>query len=279
MIRGNLAPGSPFDFRRGAIAVTVLLGVSLSSLSARAEHGGKAPAEDAPRAELDFLFSPPQFSIGVRGGWAFNRSNAEIYDQLIEDLTLSKSDFDGLTLAFDFSWQVTPWVDAVLGLEVSSSIASSEVRFFEDEFGAPIVQDTTLTQLPLTLSVRFYPFKRGRRVGQFAWIPAKFVPYFGGGVGATWYELKQEGEFVEEVVDVDGNVVDRTIFEAVLTSSGWTFAGHAFLGFEIKLTRSTSLVLEGRYYLASAAVGGSFVGFDPIDLDGARAMAGIKLKF
>ena len=157
MIRGNLAPGSPFAFRRGAIAATVLLGMSMSSLSARAEHGGSgAPPEDTPRAELDFLFSPPQFSIGARGGWAFNRSNAGIYDSLIKDLTLSKSDFDGLTIAFDFTWQVTPWVDAVLGLEVSSSITSSEFRDFVDESGAPIVQDTTLTQLPLTLSVRFY---------------------------------------------------------------------------------------------------------------------------
>ena len=272
MNRGKLAPGQPLAPRHNAVAAAALLGVSMLSVAALAEPGGDgAPAEETGRAELDFLFAPPRFSIGIRGGWAFNRADGEIYDFLTETLTLDKSDFNAFAFAFDFSWQVMPWLDTVFGLEVSSSTTSSEFRNFVDEFGVPIEQETTLTQIPLTVSIRLYPFDRGRRVGQYAWIPKSFVPYIGGGVGATWYELKQSGEFVD--------FTDLTIFEDVLTSSGWTFAGHAFVGFDIKLTRSIGLVLEGRYYWANADFDGSFVGFGPIDLNGARAMAGINVKF
>lgn len=271
MMRRSLAPDSPRFLYRDAMTIAVLIGSMLLSFSTAAYAADDARTDDAPVAKLDFLFSPPRFSIGVRGGWAFNRSEGEIYTFLTETLTLEKSDFDSFAFALDFSWQVMPWLDAVLGFEVSSSTATSEFRNFVDTSGAPIVQDTRLSQIPLTVSVRLYPFERGRRVGRFAWIPARFVPYLGGGIGGTWYELEQAGEFVD--------FMDLTIFEDVLTSSGWTFAGHAFAGFDIKLTSSIGLVLEGRYYFATADLGGSYVDFEPIDLDGARAMAGINWKF
>ncbi len=270
MVHGKLAPGH--SLRRSMVAVSALLTASMMSFSAHAEHdeNGAAP-EEAPRAELDFLFSPPRYSIGLRGGWAFNRSDGEIYDFLTNTLTLSRSAFDGFAGAIDGSWQLMPWLDIVLGLEVSSRTTSSEFRGSVDEFGNPIEQETSLTQLPITLSVKLYPFDRGRRVSQFAWIPATFVSYVGAGVGATWYELKQAGEFI----DID----TREIFEDVFTSDGWAFAGHAFVGFEVKYTRSVGLVLEGRYYWANTELGGSFDGFDPIDLNGARIMAGLNYKF
>ena len=59
---------------------------------------------------------------------------------------------------------------------------------------------------------------------------------------------------------------------------GWAFAGHVFLGVDIKLIKSLGLVFEGRYYWADADLREDFVGFDPIDLNGARVMAGINWK-
>ena len=68
------------------------------------------------------------------------------------------------------------------------------------------------------------------------------------------------------------------IFEGEFVSDGWAFAQHAFVGVDLKLTRNFGLVIEGRYYWAHADIGGDFVGFDPIDLDGARVMAGFSWR-
>jgi hypothetical protein len=272
MLSKNVAPTRPFSVRPSWIATATLLGLLLllsAAVRAEGEADGEA-SEDTPQADLDFRFSAPRFSVGVRGGWAFNRSEGEIYDFLTDELTLERSDFDAFTFAADFSWRLTSWLDVVAGFEVSSHSTGSEFRDYVDEFGMPITQDTRLTQVPLTLSLRVYPFGLGRQVGQYAWVPSALAPYVGGGIGATWYELKQKGEFVD--------FVDLTIFEDHFSSDGWAFAGHVFLGIDIKLIKSLGLVFEGRYYWADADLGGDFVGFDPIDLDGARVMAGINWK-
>ena len=90
--------------------------------------------------------------------------------------------------------------------------------------------------------------------------------------------LKQKGDFVDFASEdpMDPGIFD--IFEGRFRSDGWAFAQHAFAGFDLKLTRNFGLVLEGRYYWARADVGGDFVGFDPIDLDGARVMAGVSWR-
>ena len=118
-------------------------------------------------------------------------------------------------------------------------------------------------QIPLTTSLKFYPLGRGRRVGKHAWVRSTLVPYLGGGIGATWYQLKQKGEFVF------GNKGEF---------SSWAFAQHAFAGFDFKISRDFGLVLEARYYWAGGDLGGDFSSFDSIDLNGARLMAGFSWR-
>jgi outer membrane protein W len=272
MFARNTASNRRHALRSACVAMIALLEYLLVlSVAVRAEGAGDGEAsENPPQARLDFRFSAPRFSIGVRGGGTFNRSEGEIYDFLADELTLERSDFFGPAFAADFSWRLTSWMDAVIGFEVSGSSTDSEFRDYVDEFGIPITQNTRLTQVPLTVSLKFYPIGRGRQVGQYAWVPSAVAPYVGGGIGATWYELRQKGEFVD--------FVDMAIFEDRFTSDGWTFAGHVFLGIDIKLIKSLGLVIEGRYYWANADLRGDFVGFDPIDLDGARVMAGVNWK-
>jgi len=266
--------------RSVCLATTALLG-ALLLLPAPAI--GADQAEEIPESKLDFHFKAPRASLGLRGGWAFNRSDGEIYDFLTEQLTLEKDDFDAPAVAADFSWRLTSWMDAVFGLEVSSRETNSEFRGWTEADGSPINQDTRLSQVPLTLSLKFYPIGRGRQVGDYAWIRKPVVPYVGGGIGGTWYKLEQHGDFVEVVVDEprEGCTIDDPctfIVEGDVASEGWAFAQHVFVGVDFKLTRSLGLILEGRYYWASANVEGDFIGFDPIDLDGARVMIGINWK-
>ena len=229
--------------------------------------------EEAPLPRLDFQFGEPRLSLGFRGGWAFNRTNGEIYDFLTDELTLSNSDFDAPAFTVDFSWRLISWLDVVFGVEYSGRYQKSEDRGFTELDGSAINQETRLTQVPLTFSLKFYPIGRGKQVGQYAWIRNTVVPYFGGGIGGTWYQLKQKGDFVDK--SDPGN---EFIFNDVFISDDWTFSQHAFVGLDIKLTRSFGLVLEGRYYWADANLQGDYVRFNSIDLDGARAMIGFNWK-
>ena len=273
--------------QRRSLALAVLAAfLDLFPVMAFGENAREAGAqiEEAPLPRLDFQIDEPRMSLGFRGGWAFNRSKGEIYDFLTDELTLSKSDFDAPAFTVDFSWRLISWLDVVFGVEYSGREQKSEDRHFTEVNGNPINQKTRLTQVPLTLSLKIYPIGRGEKVGQYAWIRKTVVPYFGGGIGGTWYELKQKGDFVDRDPDPGDCPLPpppnppACIFSDTFTSDDWTFAQHAFAGLDIKLTRSFGLILEGRYYWADADLKGDYVGFNPIDLDGARAMIGFNWK-
>lgn len=252
------------------IRCVYIVGGMLSLLVAGAAMAlpGESGSGQAPAG---FRFSSPRSSLSLRGGFTFNRAGSDVYDFIIEQLTVERSDFNAPTFGIEFGRQLSERVDLVLGLEYSRASRRSEYRDYVDEDGIPIVQDTRLTQVPLTASIRFYLTPRGRSVGQYAWVPATAAVYVGGGGGATWYRLEQSGEFVD--------FRDLAIFEDVFVSDGWAIAGHFFAGVDLKLSTSIGLVLEGRYQFASRELTGSFVGFDPIDLNGLRLMAGISFKF
>jgi hypothetical protein len=117
-------------------------------------------------------------------------------------------------------------------------------------------------------------------VGEYAWVRKPVVPYLGGGIGGTYYKLHQVGDFVECPTATPPSCTgkDPFLFKGDFSSEGVAFAQHVFVGVDFKLTRSFGLILEGRYYWASADLGGDYIGFDPIDLDGARLMIGINWK-
>lgn len=255
----------------------LILALSISAFTAgRSEANNEQGIEEPPSSRLDFGLSVPRGSVGLRGGWAFNTADGEIYDFLVDQLTLEKSDFSGPSIIFDFSWRLIWWLDVVVGVGYTGREAESEDRHFIDTLGNPVIQYTKLSQVPVLFSAKLYPLGRGRQVGKYAWIRRAVIPYVGGGIGATWYQLQQRGEFVDRGdPNVDG---DEIIFEDVFKSSNWAFAQHVFMGVDIKLTRNVGLIVEGRLDWAEADVEGSFVGFDQISLDGARILIGINAR-
>jgi hypothetical protein len=229
---------------------------------------GVAEAQD-PSA--DFLFGKPRGSLGARGAWQMAAASSDIYDFFNEELTIEKGDFDSFLFGVDASFAVASRIDLVAGFEITRASVSSEYRDFVDENDLPILQDTRLTILPVTLSVKLYLTPKGREVSRYAFVPAKVRPYVGGGGGFVWYELEQAGDFVD--------FVDLTIFTSAFQSSGWGFASQAFGGVEVGLTPRWFLTVEGRYLWSDADLGGDFVTFEPIDLSGARIGAGINFSF
>jgi opacity protein-like surface antigen len=233
-----------------------------------------AGAAETQERDADFLFGRPRGSFGARGAWmmAADTNDADdIYDFFRENLTIEEGDFDTFLFGADGGFAVANRVDLVGGFEISRSSVSSEYRDYVDENDFPILQDTRLTIVPVTLSVKLYVTPRGRAVSRHAFVPSKVRAYVGGGGGFVWYELEQVGDFVD--------VVDLTIFNSAFRSSGWGFATQAFGGVEVGLSPKWFVYAEGRYLWSDADLGEDYVGFEPIDLSGARVGGGIGFTF
>ena len=255
------------------VLLGTLLVLSLLSLGSN-PIAAELTSADQPRP--DFRFRQPWVTLGIRGGYVFNRANGEIYTFLTEKLTLDSEDFNAGAFQLDVAVRALTWLDVVFGFEYNYSSTQSEFRDFKDSItDAPIKQDTELSQVPLTTSLKLYPLGRGRRVGEYAWIRSTLVPYVGGGLGATWYRLEQDGDFVDES---DCTPLGCVIFSDKLSTSAWAFSKHVFAGLDLKLTRNFGLVIEGRYQWARATVKRDYVGFERINLDGARVMVGFSFR-
>ena len=227
-------------------------------------------AEASP--DPDFLFGAPRFSVGVRAGWDLARADSDIFEFFREELTVGDRDFDAPTIGFDFAFLLNQHVDAVLGAEVTRAKVTSESRKFIGTDDLPITQETRLSQVPLTASLKFYLTPRGREVSQYAWVPHTAAPFVGGGGGLVWYKLEQTGEFVDSE--------DLSIFTATLSSTGWAPTAHAFGGLDVSLNPNLFLTVEARYAWADSELKEDvFAGFNPIDLTGLGITAGISWLF
>lgn len=166
---------------------------------------------------------------------------------------------------------VHPRVDAVFGFEYSRSDATSEYRDFVDQGDLPILQNTRLTQAPLTASLRIYLTAQGRDISRFAFIPAGITPYLGAGGGYLWYEFEQQGDFVD--------FEDLAVFSDLFVSRGWTPTAHVYGGADFKIAQQVYLSTELRYAWTKATLDRDFVTFEPLDLSGLRAAFGVRYLF
>jgi hypothetical protein len=237
------------------------------------------PAAAAAQEGADFLFRTPRVALSLRGGYSMPRAQSELFDFTREQLCrtpgcdpLEASDFAAPVVQAELAVRVAEQFDIAAGLGWARSTTHSEDRRFVGTDDLPILQTTRFARTPLTLSVKGYLMPRGRSLGRFAWVPARWAPYLGVGGGAVRYEFEQNGEFVEE------ETLD--IFFDNLTSEGWAPTAHVFGGLDLSLTRYIVLTGEGRYSWGSADLNPFvFEGFDKIDLAGFQATAGLSLRF
>ena len=252
-----------------------LLGVVLVLLAGGTAQaaGGQAPPSSVqtPRRGPDFLFGRPDGSIAVRGSWIFSRAGSDWYDFVSKDLTIENSDFNSPAVTFELGFLVTPRLDIVAGVDISSASTNSEYRDFVDNNRLPITQSTQLRGTTITGGVKYALIPRGREVGNVAWVPSTVIPYVGAGGGAHWYKLTQQGDFVD--------FVDLSVFSNVFRSSGWSPSAHVFGGADLKLHRRVYLTFEARYQWTAGDLGAEWIDFDPIDLSGLQIGTGVNFVF
>ena len=232
---------------------------------------GAGVAGSQPQGNPDFLFGRPRGSVGVRGGWLFERAGSDLFEFVHEQLTVESDDFDAPTLAFDLGVAAGSRTEAVFGVEFGGTTIRSEYRDFLDNDRLPITQATRLRQANLSGSLKLALTPRGQEIGNVAWVPNAITPYVGAGAGALWYEFHQTGDFVD--------FLDLSVFSETFRSSGWAPSALVFAGVDVKIARRLFLTGEGRYLWSQAELGPDFSSFEPIDLAGFKLTAGIDYLF
>lgn len=231
-----------------------------------------APAE----AQDGFLFSQPDLTLSLFGGWALPGEDSDVFSQIRDDLEIERGDFSSPVGMVELAWRVNERVDLALGVEHASRTVSSESRRFTWEDDRPILQTTEFSRTRVLASGKLYLFPRGREVSQFAWVPTRWTPYVGGGGGLSFYEFVQDGDFAVQVAD---DPPDWRILGMTLDSDGNDLTGHALAGVQLSLTTRFLLRGEYRYHWGSAALEpASFQGFEPIDLSGSNVMLGVTVR-
>src|SRR5205814_993395 len=137
---------------------------------------------------------------------------------------------------------------------------SSEYRAWQDNTGQPITQRTSMSAFGALGTARYDLSNRGRSISNFAWIPAGFVPYIGGGLGFQYYEFAQSGDFI------DFGSPNKDVVNDRLNSGGFGLAGQAFAGFMRTLTPHVALNTEARYTFSRADLNQDYSDLGRIDL-------------
>ena len=232
-----------------------------------------SPALARAQPSPDFLFGSPKGMIGVRGGWVFASAKSDLFTFVQRHLTVDRKDFNAPAIGVDVEVAMTPRASAIVGFDFARTSKNSEYRDFVDNQRLPITQTTRLSELNLSGSVKLAITPRGREISSRAWIPASVTPYVGAGAGMLKYEFLQFGDFI----DVD--TANAAIFEDTFRSAGWAPSAHVFGGVDVRVYKRLYISGEGRYLWSSGTPDRDFIDFDPIDLAGFKATAGVHYMF
>lgn len=237
-----------------------------------------AAAMVSPHAALaqggpGFLFNRPRVALGLRVGYVVPRISGTIYDDARRDYNLNRFDFATPYVGGEIAARVSERWDVALNAGWGGSETRSHYRDWVDEDGLEIEQDTRFQTVTTTVGARYYFADRGRRIGRFAWVPSTFTPFVSGGLGFTWYELEQAGDFI----DFGSPTMD--IVTDLVETSGTGAAAYVSLGTDVSMGKHFYLTGEVRSVLAGAEAGGQYALYDGVDLSGLQFITGISLRW
>lgn len=210
-----------------------------------------------------------QFRIG-----GFHPSGGgELWDTNEEVFTLDHSDFNDLVFGLTYVHSINNHLEVGFNADFYEAREISAYRGFVDEDGFPILHDTELRTVPLTLDLRFLPGGRYRIRGARGHRVMQPAFYIGAGLGVDYWEYEEVGDFLDFTFDPPEIFLDR------FKDTGTAFEAHVLAGLELPLGDRTNLLLEGRYSSADDEPSGDFAGLGRLELGGASAYAGLSFRF
>jgi hypothetical protein len=223
------------------------------------------PAQAGPAGRLDNAFQ-------LRLGGFQPTGNSTFWSDSETTFTLTTSDFSNLVVGSSYVASLANHLEVGLNVDVYSSTYPSGYRDLVDQDGFPIIHDSTLSMVPLTVDLRLLPAGRYRG-GSSGRRALKPVFYIGGGLGANFWEYSETGDFV------DFSDPDLLIFGATFSDSGTAFQTSATTGLEVPVSPGFQVTFEGRYSWSKAELKGDLGGLGEIDLGGLALYVGASFRF
>jgi hypothetical protein len=220
----------------------------------------------------DYGFRAPVGYLTLRGGAQAPTANSDLFAFTNDILTLGRRNFAGASWGGDLGGTINDHFSWELSADVAMRTANSEYRAWQESNGAAIRQRTDFRRIPLTLGLRWNLVPMGERIGRFAWIPKRIVPFVAAGGGATWYRFRQAGDFVDFA---NGNAINTDVLE----SDGWAPTAVAAIGLDVALSPYLAWTTALRATYARAAMSPDFRGFAPLDVGGGSLTTGVQLRF
>jgi len=211
--------------------------------------------------------------FNFRFGGFFPTGNSDFWDTNEAAFTLDHSDFNGVTGGVGYTASINNFFEFDVNADFYAASTRSADRLFTDQDGFPIFHDSRLAIFPVTVGFRVLPAGRyARRGTEGNHYVRRPVPYFGAGVGMSYWQYEEEGDFVASDFSV---VYDR------FTETGLAFEKHAMIGIEFPVAPDWNVTLEVRQSWAEATPGGSFSVVNPgtLDLGGTSVFLGGSLRF
>jgi hypothetical protein len=233
--------------------------------------------------------APPPGRAGAfnfRFGGFFPTGSSDYWEYQETYYTFDHSDLNGLIGGVGYNGAINNYFEFDANADIYWSAVRSADGFYVDDFGYPILHDSRLRTFPLTVGLRVVPFGRfARRGAEGSHYVRRPVFYLGGGVGMSYWQYEEEGDFVFPTpTPTDPNSV--SIFYDRFVDTGLAFQTYAMIGMEFPVAPQWNVTFEVRQTWSEANSGGAFPSTalgpgnpNQLDLGGTSLFVGGSLRF
>lgn len=186
---------------------------------------------------------------------------SEGWDSVFEGFTGQPSDLQDFVWGTDFLWRTGRHTAVLFGFSYYSGATTSAYEDWVGDDGSEIRHTTNLAISDLTGAFLYRFGSKSVR------------PYVGIGGGFVWYQLTDEGYFI------DFGATGQPVIWAWYGADGTTFEAFALAGIDIPINPRWSIIIEGRYRYATDELGDDFSGFGELDLSGYEITGGFGINF
>ncbi len=233
--------------------------------------------------------APPPGKDGAfnfRLGWFLPTGSSDFWDYQENYYTLDHSDLNGLIGGVGYNAAISNYFEFDANADIYSSAVRSADGYYVDDFGYPILHDSRLRTFPLTVGLRVLPAGRyARRGAEGSHYVRRPVFYFGGGIGMSYWQYEEEGDFVffdPTPSDPDG----VGIFYDRYVDTGLAFQLYAMIGMEFPVAPQWNITFEVRQSWSEANLSDAYpsTALGPgsphqLDLGGTSVFFGGSLRF
>ena len=216
----------------------------------------------AVNAEAQGNWNPGDFgSVRFYLGLFEPRADSQYWDDTFDVFTGSPSDFEDFIFGADYFWNTSRNAGVLFGVSFYEGTATQSYIDWVDAEGRDISHLTSLRMSDLTAA---YVLRFGR---------SALRPYLGAGVGLNWWQLREEGSFIDFADE------ELPIVYASYRADSTTWEAFALAGLDFRLSYRWSFFFEGRYRWSEDELNKDFAGFGTIDLSGVQINGGFSYNF